>query len=321
MALAPLRLRIPYVSKQFPFGLLPPQSMLPTSWDAILWAALTIGRPSTHHVLQHGTSSLYEAMFRIGLIRMALEQFGPGASRIRRTSAFKDLDPTEKGAVSYFLGMAFCKVFASALLDTPWLLHLDAFKPNVTLKNLGRSRPDLVGQHSISGRWLVFETKGRAIKPSRDDQDKAKLQALRVISVAGSAPVLQVGTFSYFNKDTLNFLWIDPAGEAGKQIELPEAGEAWRYYYGPVRSLWRDGPGPVRTEDGHVVVSVPEADLDVYIHSLLAAPLQEQAWEKAQRDMFKNTKLLREAGFQSDGIRIVCGSSWRERVSSLSKEG
>lgn len=74
---------------------------------------------------------MYEALFRWSLVRMALEQTGLRASRLRRTTAAKTLDPTEKGAVNYFLGMTFCKLFAAKLLHTPWLLHLDVFRPGL----------------------------------------------------------------------------------------------------------------------------------------------------------------------------------------------
>ena len=76
-----------------------------------LWAALTLGRPNLNFVFRHGQASQYEALFRLSLVRMALEQ-RPAGSRLRRTSAFKALDPTEKGAVNYFVGMTFCKLFA-----------------------------------------------------------------------------------------------------------------------------------------------------------------------------------------------------------------
>jgi hypothetical protein len=48
---------------------------------------------------------------------MSLEQSGPRASLLRRTAA-RTLDPSEKGAVNYFLGMTFCKLFAAKLLNS-----------------------------------------------------------------------------------------------------------------------------------------------------------------------------------------------------------
>src|SRR5437016_5365030 len=122
-----MTLRIDYTSRDFPavysFG----YGTLSTSWDELLWAAITIGRPSTYHVFRHGQASFHEAIFRLALIRMAVEQ--DSAGYLRRTNAFAALDPTEKGMVSYFLGMTLCKLFASRLLFTPWLLHLDVFRP------------------------------------------------------------------------------------------------------------------------------------------------------------------------------------------------
>jgi len=121
-----MTLRIDYRSRAFPssfkFG-----SILSSSWNDVLWAAITIGRPSTYHVFRYGDASFHEAIFRLSLVRMAVEQDWNGY--LSRTDAFAALDPTEKGMVSYFLGMTLCKVFASRLLLTPWLLHLDVFRP------------------------------------------------------------------------------------------------------------------------------------------------------------------------------------------------
>lgn len=150
--------RIDYQSDDFPPGSPVPNghASIDVTWDDLLWAAVTVGRPSRNYVFQHGLSSEYEALFRWSMMRMALEQTSPTASRFRRTSAFKTLDPSEKGAVSYFLGMTLCKLFADKLINTPWLLHLDIFRPQLNPVLTGRSRPDLVGQ-SASGDWSAFE--------------------------------------------------------------------------------------------------------------------------------------------------------------------
>jgi hypothetical protein len=308
-------LQIPFVSEAFPVGTVANGAQeLAVSWDEILWAALTIGRPSVHHVWQNGAASFHEAMFRLSIVRMALEQHGPGATRLRRTSAFKRLDPTEKGAISYFLGMDFCKVFASRLLQTPWLLHLDVFGSIISASVLGRSRPDLFGQQSITGHWLAFETKGRAGKPSTADLTKAKDQACRLVSVAGSACSLNVGTFTFFVKDVLNFHWIDPPTESGRPINVPDIGEAWRSYYGPVHALLSvRGDSGQDIQRGGATVEIAEFDLKIYIHKAILPFLLLQTWEEAQRFAFEAEEALRADGFQADGLKIGCGPSWRER--------
>ncbi|MCE8556666.1 hypothetical protein KBY29_20350 [Ruegeria pomeroyi] len=143
-------LTIPYTSVKFPASFAIRSGTLNFSWGDLLWAAITIGRPNTAYVFQHGAASIHEALFRLSLIRMALEQV-PFSNQLHRTDAFWALDPTEKGAVSYFLGMTVCKLFASQLLKAPWLLHLDVFRNQFKPATLGgRSRPDLVGQDSES---------------------------------------------------------------------------------------------------------------------------------------------------------------------------
>ena len=118
-------MRIEYEAENFPPSLgVNGSGYLDVSWDDLVWAAVTIGRPGRAYLFQHGASSVYEAIFRCSLVRMALEQRGARSTWFTRTPAFKALDPTEKGAVSYFLGMVLCKLFAHKVLNTPWLLHL-----------------------------------------------------------------------------------------------------------------------------------------------------------------------------------------------------
>lgn len=52
-----------------------------TSWNELLWAAITAGRPSQHYIFRHGSASRYEALVRLSLVRMALEQSDPRARR------------------------------------------------------------------------------------------------------------------------------------------------------------------------------------------------------------------------------------------------
>jgi len=315
MAIRPMTrpLLLPYTSEAFPAGVLFNGSAeLSVTWNEILWAALTIGRPSVHHAFANGVPSLHEAIFRLSLVRMALEQYGPSATRLRRTGAFKSLDPTEKGAISYFLGMTFCKVFASRLLHTPWLLHLDVFKATIPTSVLGRSRPDLIGQHTGSGDWVAFETKGRAGKPSATDRTKAKTQALRLLSVNGAPCTLHVGSFTFFANDALAFHWIDPPGEPRKPIEVTDVGDAWRFYYGPARALWDARANPkVAVGDGQV--GLPELDLLIKVHPLLEPFFLEGDFARAQGAMFESGEVLKSDGFNPDGLKVECGPSWRER--------
>ncbi|MDT1063429.1 hypothetical protein RM190_16265 [Paracoccus sp. CPCC 101403] len=312
-------LRLPYTNEAFPPGVLANgSSELTVTWDEILWAALTIGRPSVHHVFAHGAASFHEAMFRLSVVRMALEQYGPTATRLRRTSGYKSLDPTEKGAISYFLGMTFCKVFSSRLLSTPWLLHLDIFKSTIPTSVLGQSRPDLLGQQIGSGDWLSFETKGRASKPSSADCAKAKAQAMRLISVNGKRCTLHVGSFAFFANDALHFHWIDPPSDPKRPIEIPEIGDAWRFYYGPSKSLWDNFGREAGVQDqAGLKFEVPFFDITIRVHPLLAPFFVDANWAGAQRTMLEFAEQLKTEGFQQDGLKIASGPSWRVRADRL----
>jgi hypothetical protein len=197
---------IDYENDQFPSSVVPNgQSRLSVTWDDILWAAVTIGRPNLSYVFRHRSASIHEAIFRWSMVRMGLQQRGVRGQKLVRTDAFKELDPTENGAVNYFFGLAICKLFASKLLDTPWTLHLDVFRNQLNPQlRRGRSRSDLVGQASASGAWHAFECKGRATAPGGPEKQKAKEQARRLVSVGGKPCMLHIGAITFFRNDALS---------------------------------------------------------------------------------------------------------------------
>ena len=259
-------------------------------------------------MLAHGEASLYEALFRLSLVRMAVEQRPDGVS-LYRTSAFRALDPTEKGAVSYFLGMAVCKLFADRMLDTPWLLHLDVFKNQLDPKVVGgRSRPDLVGlKHS--GEWQAFECKGRSSVPNADERLKAKKQAQRLTRVGSTDCVLHVGAILYFRQEKLEFHWRDPEPEPTEELArltVKLTDEAWRHYYAPALALEADG----RT------VGVSEAraaaDVEVEIRADVRERLAAGDWTGAHSRAHETRDSLEEEGFRPDGLRVKTGVAWRE---------
>ena len=292
---------IPYTSRDFPIGTIAGSGHLHTEWDELLWAALTVGRPNTAYVLAHGDASYHEALFRLSLVRMALEQ-RPFSGSLQRTDAFRSLDPTEKGAVSYFLGMAVCKLFASSFLHTPWLLHLDVFRDQLDPARLGgRSRPDLVGQDD-TGAWHAFECKGRSSVPNAEDRQRAKTQAQRLVRVDSTDCLLHVGAISYFRQEALEFHWRDPDPEDAETLEpikvnLPE--DAWRYYYAPALALATAG-----LKDANAV-----ADINIEIHDAILRLLLAGDWAAAQLRARELRPALEEGGFRADGLRVVVGKS------------
>ena len=300
---------IRYSSHDFPRNLVNKTGELQTTWNELLWAALTIGRPNRASLPQHGFASLHEALFRIHLVGMALEQTRY-SYRLNRTDAFRALDPTEKGAVSYFLGMAVCKLFSSRLLNTPWLLHLDVFRDQLNAETLGgRSRPDLIGMDA-SGEWHAFETKGRSSAPSSEDERKAKAQAQRLVCVDGKPCSLHIGSFSFFRQDELEFYWRDPEPENPALLEsiaIDVHEEYWANYYAPALSLATE-PG----SDLHAAL-VQGIGLKVEIYPKVRDLLLESQWKLVREKLADLRVSLDAEGFQADGLRVVVDDSWRRK--------
>lgn len=312
-AVYPGTFQIPYTSQDFPTGAVPGGGCLTADWGGLLWGALTVGRPNTAHVLGHSDDSYHEALFRLSLVRMALEE-RPCCAGLYRTEAFRTLDPTEKGAVSYFLGMAVCKLFAGRLLHTTWLLHLDVFRDQLDPVVLGgRSRPDLVGCDQ-TGAWHAFECKGRSSVPNSDERRKAKNQAQRLVRVDSKDCSLHVGAISYFRQDRLEFHWRDPEPEGSERleplaVELPN--DALGHYYAPALAMHNAG-GSVEKSD-----SLATADLEVEIHPAVRKWLLAGEWEAARSLVLENRLALRERGFRPDGLKVTAGKSWARQRQML----
>lgn len=287
---------------------------LQVTWDDILWAAVTLGRPNLHYVFRHGTSSQFEAIFRWSLVRMALEQRNPSGSRLWRTDALRSLDPSEKGAVNYFIGMTICKLFADKLLGTPWLLHLDVFRDQLNPRVLtSRSRPDFVGQETTSSAWHAFESKGRGSNPGASDKTKAKNQAQRLVSVDGQNCRLHIGAITFFKNDVLRFYWRDPEPEEPtrrNQIELRLPEGAWRNHYEPATDLIRPYLEALAgSEDATPTVQIEDADVAIGVHPEILPSLLRQDWQGARQIAGDQAQAFQERGYRPDGLIIKCGES------------
>ena len=110
------------------------------------------------------------------------------------TDGYWRLDPSEKRAVSYFLGMTQAKIMCERLLHAPHLIHLDAFLAMIG-QTTRTSRPDLVGLSlPAMDVTIAVEAKGRT--GGRDDQiiHKAKAQARSLPGVLSTSSALRVAS-------------------------------------------------------------------------------------------------------------------------------
>ena len=278
------------------------------TWNELLWSALTVGRPNLAYVFVHGGSSVYEAIFRLSLIRMALEQSGPTARRLKRTPAAKRLDPSEKGAVNYFVGLTMAKLFAARLLNAPWSLHVDVFGQSIGTMLSQRSRPDLLAQIQGSDEWVSIEAKGRISKPDATAKSRAKEQARR-IAIRGAVVRNHVGCIAFLRNDVIEVYLEDPEPrDKAYQAELDDD-QAWSFYYQPALSL------AIADNQSQEAVSGMQKNIDVFVHvhPEVIVLLRDKKWREAKAKCSEIKEQLKADGYQPDGLKVEAGASWRKK--------
>jgi hypothetical protein len=174
--------------------------------------------------------SAFEVIYRGSMLFANLEESPSG--KLAQSTAYKDLDPSEKSAVSYFLGLTTAKLLAQRLLGVTWLMHLDVYKHLLRPQIVGGSRPDLVGMDR-SCRWIAVEAKGRTHSITRHDKTNAKGQVGQLIRVQNTPVFLGVGVISYFNSgEKLQVFLQDPPfnEEKGSHLDLEMGAFLYDYY-------------------------------------------------------------------------------------------
>lgn len=188
---------------------------LSVHWHEVVWAALSVGKRGLDDMLANGQFSVDEMRYRAYMIWANLyEDHG----HLKRSPAYEHLDPSEKGAISYFLGMTVAKLFALRLFSAPWMVHLDRLVDYESVGLVGRSRPDLAGVDT-RGRWILLEGKGRTGAYSSYAMARAKEQVEQVRDIGGMPPYLRIAAQSYFD-DSLAVRLVDPEKPRPNSVSL-----------------------------------------------------------------------------------------------------
>lgn len=207
---------------------------LTVTWDDVVWASISVGKLGLTDLFAHGAFSTSEMLFRAHMIYANLMQTPAGG--FNRSPLYDSLDSTEKGAVSYFLGMAMAKLFGARLFGVPWLVHLEKLQRYRTVTFApGKSRPDLIG--ASAGRWVVVEAKGRTRVFNQGALDKAKKQTRKVRQISGSPPWVRVATECFFDQN-LQVCLVDPPEYDDDAVDVEIEEPAYlRVYYEPFLKL------------------------------------------------------------------------------------
>src|ERR1035437_2264534 len=170
--------------------------LLRVTWEELVWSAVTVGKPGTAYLLAHGWHSISDVIVRSHTVYANLRQ---ASGYCEKSSLYDDLDPTEKAATSYFMGMMAAKIICARLLQTPWLFHLSMFHAlgGITMLD-GKSQPDLIGLNQ-RGDWIIAEAKGRTNGYSAAAMNAAKAQTRKLRQINGTLPTLRVAVQAHFS--------------------------------------------------------------------------------------------------------------------------
>ncbi|WP_461672517.1 hypothetical protein [Priestia megaterium] len=262
------------------------------SWNQLLWAAITVGRKNWGDIKVDNCKK--EILFGKSMLEFALsvlpkseqDEYGMDEIKFRpyTSEGFNLMDSSEKSAISYFISTIFVKLFASKLLNCPWLMHLDRYRGslNPTFFKYGKNyektkRPDLVGIRRgpmlkddignpyIDSRWMAFESKGRSTR-DRGALKTAKGQLSNLNQINSDDPLRIAFELYSSSKNEVKVLWQDPEGENNKDsYSLYIDEDHFLYeYYNPIYQLIRSSTNEI-IEFNHKPYVICEIDRNLKI--------------------------------------------------------
>jgi len=139
---------------------------------AVLRAVLTVGLQRFTDVFSLGWQGF---LHRFGMGLSAISFLEESSAGLCLSDKYRSLDGSEKGATTYWYGMALAKIIADAELGVRWLAHVDRMRESgaLIIESGTNERGDLAGRDP-SGHWHVVEAKGRSSSYSVSLVTKAK---------------------------------------------------------------------------------------------------------------------------------------------------
>lgn len=297
----------------------PSNSQLQVTWRDLVWSAITTGKPERTYLLAHGWHSFAEQIVREFTVYANLRA---RSSICERSTLYDSLDPTEKGATSYFMGMTMAKLFAMKLFDTPWLFHVSLAKVqkvNIKFKPNTKSQPDLIGQ-TRTGNWIVVEAKGRTNAFDQDALVKAKTQTRMIRKINGVDPILRIALQAYFDP-VLSVYMDDPPEFDVRAWDLKlEMGIAYTRYYAFSAALRNQRADTLDTRDisgrKFLTHSDSESGVVIGIDTEVIDIISSNNLEKIETQMLKYSANMQvdaaeqDKSIYPDGVLIELDERW-----------
>lgn len=201
---------------------------------------ITVGNPSFITKKKIKDYGLFRALNESIIEKLLLVQINIDSNRdgIGLHNIFDTYVLDKKRIVSYNLGMAVAKFYASELFNIPNLIHVETLKDQGSIDidtTNDLKEPDLVGM-TDDGSWHVFEAKGMSRNQLTTKVREAKEQAQKVNTIHGTTPVTLNACATYFKNDKIISKIEDPKSKKEKDIKIKKD-KFLESYYNPFFSF------------------------------------------------------------------------------------
>ena len=289
------------------------------SREDIVRAAITTGYPNLAAATMPATfHRTWAVLYRASIVLAYLD--APAGDRIVRSDDYNRADRSEKGSISYYLGLFGAKLGAEAFLRTPWMWHYDAYHRLAHGVGPIARRPDLIGR-ATTGEWITVEAKGRTNGWTDELRTAAKDQAQainQIVHPGGAVDDVEanVASLSFFDGEGWCLLMDDPPARTQPLRLTAVPDELYRAYYRPVldyvgAALQSDEAQSVRVVGVDFKVAY-DRDLDLFVGLASAIIETEGADIERIRDSVSEILALpdRRATQPAERLRDDQGSLW-----------
>jgi hypothetical protein len=249
-----------YEARNFATPLAGPASgILSLSLARLVWGAVTVGM--TPFSMGGSPRPLLELGWRAALTAASLTK-DPASGRWAKTAGYRRLDPSEKRAVSYFLGMTQAKITCEHLLRTPHLIHLDAYLAMIGQPSRA-SRPDLIGLSLPRlDCTIAVEAKGRTGARTDEVTSSAKKQAQSLPTVVSARSAVRVASVASFDPSGCWEAYLEDPPDPPAAIASVTDGSLLAAYYRPLVAAQAEaGDSQITEENGATIAQLPGIDL------------------------------------------------------------
>lgn len=204
---------------------------LTVSLPAFFRAVVTVGFQRYRDLFRPGWRNFF---YRFGMGLSVLSLLEQRNNALRISNAYRQLNGSEKVAVTYWYGMVFTKLIAEKVLNIPWLIHVDQLLESdiLTISPTSNKRGDLVGK-GLNGDWHVFEAKARSNPYPPSLVKEAKRQAAMVKSINGCRPSTASACITSLFTQSISVLLTDPPYNTnGEEWHIKDDEYFKQYYYG-----------------------------------------------------------------------------------------